>query len=173
MALGIILAGAKIGMQLYGGYKAQEEAREQAALQREATREQLRRMDVQFGQRQGTATARLGASGITMESKTSQKALSAMVSEYQQERAYQLKMGEKQAELTIQSGKQAMIQSVGSAAMTGLSAYAAYESPVDKPTVTPDLTKPRGWGAYGMPDVAKQGGIGVSPNPYSGNWWGR
>jgi len=129
MALGMILAGLQVGSQLYGAYKSGQEADEQVELQQQAMREQVRRMDLSFGQTAGTARSRLGASGIEMTSQSSQQVLSDMASEYQKEREYTMSMAQKQIEQIERTGNLAMLSGIGDAVGTGLTAYDAYESP--------------------------------------------
>ena len=179
MPLPLILAAAQIGMQLYGGYKAKQEAEEQALIEEEITREELRRMDVGQAQDVGTARSIAGASGVALTSGSTQRFLEAQRNEFLRERAFTAKAGATTAARVRTQGQQAQLASLGQAIGTAASTASNYESSASKPapTTTPiniDAgVKPQSFGGYGKPNVAQIGSIGTSKNPYSGSWGSR
>ena len=106
--LGIAIgAGVNILGGLAGGKKADREAKRAAKLEREITKEELRRMDRAQEARLADINAAVGSSGVSPLSGTVVQGVEDFVQEFERERAFTAKVGASKARAIRDQGRSA------------------------------------------------------------------
>ena len=134
MAVAAIAAGVTIGSAILGGISGSKERKEasklmkeEAALIRQESEEDLRRFDIQAGQIKGLGRAKAFASGVKMTG-SSKRYLDALSSELETQREYMKETTEQRVSIAAKGGaarlsadRWASYQQTASGLMQGLS----------------------------------------------------
>lgn len=121
MAIGIAIGIASVASSLMGASSAKKKAgklgRAQARLERETTAEEIRRMDRDFDQLKGLATASVAASGLQMEGSP-KDFIADMESEFGRQKSWTERAGEMRADVARRGGA-ASAQQIGASGIQG------------------------------------------------------